>query len=122
MATTGSYYIDRATGTIQQQTNPLLAAGLRAAGFIGPYATVADAKAAIGGKDYGGDVASAAKDAESDLNPLNDIASITGISGTNLVIRSLKVIIGATLLLVGIVHLADINAGTITTLARKVPV
>jgi hypothetical protein len=55
-------------------------------------------------------------------NPLNWVASITGISGTNLVIRSLKVIIGGTLLLVGIVHLAGIDSGTVATLARKVPV
>lgn len=122
MATTGDYYINTVNGTIQQQANPVLAAALRAAGFIGPYATIADAKAAIGGKDLGGDVSSAAKSAQHDLNPFNDIASITGISGTNLVLRTLKVIIGGTLLLVGIVHVAGIDSGTIATIARKVPV
>jgi hypothetical protein len=120
MAATGSYYINPVTGTIQQQTNPVLAAGLRAAGFQGPFPTIAAAKASLpGGKDYSGNVTSAAKSA---LNPFNDIASITGISGTNLVLRALKVIIGGTLLLVGIVHLAGIDSGTVAAIARKVPV
>jgi hypothetical protein len=55
-------------------------------------------------------------------NPFSWVAGITGISGTNLVLRTLKVIIGGTLLLVGIVHLAGIDSGTVATIARKVPV
>jgi hypothetical protein len=56
------------------------------------------------------------------LNPASWILSLTGVSGTNLVLRGLKVIIGGTLLLVGIVHLAGIDSGTVATIARKVPI
>jgi hypothetical protein len=44
MATTGHYYVSE-TGTIQQQGNAFLAAGLLATGWTGPFATFADAKA-----------------------------------------------------------------------------
>jgi hypothetical protein len=44
MACTGNYYIN-VGGTVQQQCNGILATGLRAAGFVGPFATIADAKA-----------------------------------------------------------------------------
>jgi hypothetical protein len=49
---------------------------------------------------------------------LNPLSWFGGLS----VISLLKIVFGGTLLLVGIVHLADINAGPITQLARKVPV
>lgn len=43
----GSYYINQLTGTIQQQTNPLLAAPYHIYPWKGPYATMAAAHAAI---------------------------------------------------------------------------
>jgi hypothetical protein len=43
----GGYYILPETGTIQRQTNPLLAAGLKASGWAGPYPTMAAAHTAI---------------------------------------------------------------------------
>jgi hypothetical protein len=56
------------------------------------------------------------------LNPVKWILSLSGISGTNLVLRGLKVIIGGTLLLVGIVHMAGIDSGKIAQIASKVPI
>ncbi len=47
MAVTGNFYISPQTHTIQQESNPLWAAGLRGLGWLGPYATKADAKAAL---------------------------------------------------------------------------
>jgi hypothetical protein len=44
---TGGYYVLPETGTIQRQTNPLLAAGLKASGWAGPYPTMAAAHTAI---------------------------------------------------------------------------
>lgn len=54
------YYIQPLTGTIQRQSNPLLAASLRATGWMGPYnwttakAQVAGLKAGIGAATPGG--------------------------------------------------------------------
>ncbi len=43
----GDYYVNLITGTIQQQHNSLLAKALMVAGFAGPFATIDDAKAAF---------------------------------------------------------------------------
>jgi hypothetical protein len=93
----------------------------KAEGAKGPYATEAAAQDAADGQT------AKAKSTESNLpapslSDLGETLGITGISGTNLVIRTLKVVIGGTLLLVGIVHLAGIDSGSIATLARKVPI
>lgn len=54
------YYVQPLTGTIQRQSNPLLAASLRATGWMGPYnwatakAQVAGLKAGIGAATPGG--------------------------------------------------------------------
>lgn len=47
MACTGNYYINLDEGTIQQQCNGLLVDALRATGFVGPYPTIAAAKASV---------------------------------------------------------------------------
>jgi hypothetical protein len=47
---------------------------------------------------------------------------VSGFSGTNFVLRAIKVIIGGTLLLVGIVHMAGIDSGKIAAIASKVPI
>lgn len=44
---TGGYYTNPVTGTIQQQTNRILGEGLVAAGWNGPYPTMAAAHAAL---------------------------------------------------------------------------
>jgi hypothetical protein len=62
MAATGGYYINTVEGTIQRQTNPLLAEALKVAGFIGPFATPAAAQAALG-KDLAGKATSLPTDA-----------------------------------------------------------
>jgi hypothetical protein len=46
-APAGGYYVFPASGTIQRQTNPLLAAGLKASGWAGPYASMTAAHNAI---------------------------------------------------------------------------
>jgi hypothetical protein len=46
-ATPGDYYVNLLTGTIQQQTNPILAKALVVAGYAGPFGSIADAKAAF---------------------------------------------------------------------------
>lgn len=43
----GGYYVFPTTGTIQRQTNPLLAAALKGSGWAGPYASMTAAHAAI---------------------------------------------------------------------------
>ena len=82
-----------------------IAKGLGVAATGSANATVQAAKGAVAGAD----------EAEQALNPL---AWLGGLS----VVSLLKIVFGGTLLLVGIVHLADINTGTIATIARKVPV
>jgi hypothetical protein len=49
---------------------------------------------------------------------LDPLSWLGGLSVVNL----LKIVFGGTLLLVGIVHLAGIDSGTVATIARKVPI
>jgi hypothetical protein len=100
---TGDYYINVATGTVQRQTNPILAAGLIAAGFKGPYASIAAAKAAIGGKDAAGDITSAAQSAAKDA--LGSGFHLVFGNTTGLLTRTLKIIFGGVLVIAGIMRL-----------------
>jgi hypothetical protein len=118
MATTGDYYIDPITGTIQQQSNPIGQLALRQAGFQGPYATIADAKAAIGGKDVGGDVSSAAESAANSIPGVAQVGGFLGdLSSRNLWLRVAKVVVGLGLIIIGIVHLTHAQ-GLIDTAAK----
>jgi sulfite exporter TauE/SafE len=55
------------------------------------------------------------------LGNLAGFLGVGSISGTNLVIRAAKVIIGGVLLIVGLVHITGAG-GTVGSIARKVPV
>jgi hypothetical protein len=82
-----------------------IAKGLGTAATGSANATVQAAKGAVAG----------AEEAEQTLNPLSWFGGLS-------VVSLLKIVFGGTLLLVGIVHLAGIDSGTIATIARKVPV
>jgi hypothetical protein len=56
-----------------------------------------------------------------DLDPFNWIAQITGFSGTNFVIRAVKVIVGSVLLISGLIHLSGIDKDALG-IASKIPV
>jgi hypothetical protein len=43
------------------------------------------------------------------VNPLDWLAKVTGFSGTNFVLRAIKIVIGGVLLISGIVHLSGID-------------
>jgi hypothetical protein len=60
----------------------------------------------------------AAQGADEFASALNPLSWFGGLS----VVSLLKIVIGGTLLIVGIVHLAGIDSGTVATIARKVPV
>ena len=101
----------------------------------GPYTTQAEANAAIPAIQKAhpapGEAQQLANEglagngqAGAASNPVglgNFLADITGFSGSNFVVRALKVIIGGTLLMVGIAHMT--GAGDkVSELARKVPI
>jgi hypothetical protein len=111
---TGDYYIS-VTGTIQQQTNPALALGLRAAGFMGPFATIAAAKAALpGGKTLTGLAASAPGEAASGVESL-----IKPFTQRALWVRIAEGVLGLLLIIVAVAELAK---GTpVGALAKKTP-
>ena len=77
------YYVMPLTGTIQRQSNPLLAASLRASGWMGPYtwvtakAQVAGLKAGIGAATPGG--LPTVGPGGNILNPVNDLGGINAI-------------------------------------------
>lgn len=68
----------------------------------GPYATEAEANAALPAIQKAHPAPGAAQQALSGW-------SITGFSGTNFVLRAVKVIIGGVLLISGIIHLAGVD-------------
>jgi hypothetical protein len=88
-------------------------------GLKGPYFSASDATTKSNSQ-----TASAQSTETKPITPPNVfayLAKITGISGTNLVLRGLKVIIGGVLLLVGIVKLSGAT-GKIAAIASKVPI
>jgi|ERR1035441_4663032 hypothetical protein len=107
MACQGSYYINVA-GTVQQQCNPVLAAGLRVAGFVGPFNTVAEAKAR-----------------QTVSGATNAVASSLGLpSLTNtrsFMVRAVKVIVGVGLIITGLTMLVkketNISLGDVAKVA-----
>ena len=78
-----NYYVQPLTGTIQRQSNPLLAASLRATGWMGPYnwttakAQVAGLKAGIGAATPGG--LPTVGPGGNILNPVTDLGGINAI-------------------------------------------
>jgi len=144
----GSSYYVSPTGTIQDQSNPIAAAALKAAGYTGPY-DWSDAKkvanegvgakigqaigAGIGdvgtgsvsnqGTRSGTAVGGASAGAKAE-NALKDIISLGGISGTNLAIRLAKVAIGGILLIVGMAELTGATKhlpGVVKTAVKAAP-
>jgi hypothetical protein len=66
----GPWFVFGATGTIQRQSNPLLAAGLANSGWVGfPTQALAKAFASKG-------VSGTGKQVAKDVNPLNGVAAI----------------------------------------------
>jgi hypothetical protein len=115
MAVSGDYYVFPETGTIQQQTNSVLAAALKASGWAGPFATMAEAHAAINKT-----VIQKAKDVPSNVaGDLSSSLSVTGIAGW--FFRGLKIIFGGILMIIGVSKLTGAD-NKITQLASKVPV
>lgn len=53
-------------------------------------------------------------------SPLNYAFKLTGLSGTNLVNRALKIIIGGILVLFGVIHLTGVS-GSVASTVKKVP-
>jgi hypothetical protein len=113
------YYVNAVTGTIQRQSNAALAAGLHAAGFLGPY-TWAEAKGiaagigATGANNPGG--AGATPTPTTLGNPLSGIAAVGDffqrLTQGATWIRVGEVLLGVALIIVGIAKLAiDTPAG-----------
>lgn len=120
MTATGGYYINVASGTIQRQTNPLLAAALLAAGFIGPYATPAAAKAALpGGRDLSGDVTGAASKAASSAGSAASSAIIGFIKQGGIWERGAEIIIGILVLYIGLKAITTPQGATASTRTVK---
>jgi hypothetical protein len=87
-------------------------------GYKGPFFSAADAT----GKSNS-QTASAQSTETKPITPGNLfqwVAGISGFSGTNFTIRALKVIIGGTLLLVGIAHITGAS-NAVMDVAKKVP-
>lgn len=110
MATTGSYYIFAPTGSIQQQGNRIAGYALNAAGWSGPYPTIATAKASLpGGKDYAGNLTpgSLAQDASSAIPGLSALTSgLSALTSRGLWIRIAEGVLGLLLIVVAIGELA----------------
>jgi hypothetical protein len=93
----------------------------------GPFATQAEAKAAANPQQQSAnpvnDATNAAENSNVVSNPFGTLASFLGvgkISGTNLVIRSVKIILGGTLVIIGIAHITGADNAVANT-ARKIP-
>jgi hypothetical protein len=99
-STLGPWFVQPETGTIQRQTNPVLAAGL-AVLWVG-FSTEADAKAFASGNAVS-TAKNAAGAAESAATAIPDFLS--RLTSTNLWIRVLKVVAGLALFIVGLVQL-----------------
>ena len=106
---------------VYEATTAAQAAKYVADGYKGPYATQAAAEAQAQARQ------SAAESTEVNLpsagSLLGTLAGFLGVghvSGTNLVIRAVKVIIGGLLLVVGLVHLTGVS-GAAADVARRVP-
>jgi len=94
----------------------------------GPFATQAEAHTAANPQQQSpnplNDAANAAQNSTLASNPLGTLAGFLGvgsISGTNLVIRAVKIIIGGVLLIIGLVHITGAD-NAVASIARKVPV
>jgi hypothetical protein len=107
---------------VYEATTAAQAAKYVSDGYKGPYATQAAAEAQAQARQ------SAAESTEVNLpsagSLLGTLAGFLGvkgpISGTNLVIRAVKVIIGGLLLIIGLVHITGIEGAAADT-ARRVP-
>jgi hypothetical protein len=103
MATKGDYYILPGTGTIQQQHNSVLAFALLQAGFAGPFATIAEAKAYAKTQTVQNAVHSAGATVS---NAVGSTAGfISTITNRDFIVRAVKVVIGTALIIVGVAQL-----------------
>lgn len=132
----GNDYYVSVTGTIQRQSNPALAFALQSSGWSGPYdwagaksvagnVTKRISQGYIGSTGFGevgnaaGQTGTAASQAAG--NALGNITGgITGFHGSNFVMRGAKILIGATLLIVGIVHMTGMG-GAAVDVVKKIP-
>jgi hypothetical protein len=95
----------------------------------GPFATEADAKAAQNPQQQStnplNDATNAAENSNVVSDPLGTLAGFLGIkwakgAGSHIVIRATKIIIGGTLVIVGISHLTGAD-NAVANVARKLP-
>jgi hypothetical protein len=96
----------------------------------GPFATEAEAQAAQNPQQQSpnplNDLTNAAENSNVASNPLGTLASFLGlpggtkISGHNLLVRGAKIIIGGTLVIVGLVHITGAD-NAVASAARKIP-
>jgi hypothetical protein len=112
---TGPYWVYPISGTIQRQSNPILYAALSVAGWVG-FATEADAKAFAAGNTVSKGKA-AVSDVSNTLGSLTDIpkyiaASAEWIGNRGNWMRILKVIIGGSLILMGLHQLTAVKNAT----------
>jgi hypothetical protein len=104
------YYVNDVSGTIQAQANPLLAAGLIASGWAGPF-TWAQAKAQVASnpstavKAPVAAVGQAGASAASGVSGVTDF--LTRLTQGNTWIRVAEVLLGLGLIIVGLAKLAS---------------
>jgi hypothetical protein len=125
------YYVMPLTGTIQRQGNPLLAASLRATGWMGPYnwatakAQVAGLKAGIGAATPGG--LPTVGPGGNILNPVTDLGGISAIGDffnrltePNTWVRVGEVVAGLLLVYIGLnATMRDTAAGKAINTAKN---
>jgi hypothetical protein len=103
------YYVNIISHTIQRQSNPVLAASLKATGWDGPY-TWAQAQTAIKEGGLAGAPHAVAK-AAGDATGVNQIKSVTDflsrLAEGNTWIRVAEVALGLMLIAVGVAKLTD---------------
>jgi hypothetical protein len=113
---TGSYYIFPVTGTIQQQASRIAGIALNAAGWAGPFPTIAAAKASLpAGKDVGGLISSGASDVTG-----GTLGFLKTLTSRELWIRVAEGVLGLLLILVAV---AELTKGTaVSSAIKKTPV
>jgi hypothetical protein len=100
-AISGDYYILPGTGTIQQQKNGLLGAGLLQAGFSGPFNTIADAKAFAAKQPVQNAVHTAGNTVNSSLTGINAVGDFFArLTEPNTWLRAGELLVGVVLVYV----------------------
>jgi hypothetical protein len=114
----GPWFIFQATGTIQRQSNPVLAMGLANSGWVG-FATQAEAKAALAySKSHGAPtVAQAAKNNIPGFSGIDAVGNFFNkLSEGNMWLRIGEFAIGAILVGVALAHLTGTDNAIAKTL------